>query len=224
MTPTLSARQTLYNHARQVSPSRWLIVMVKAPVAGRVKTRLGADIGTIRATSFYRAASSAVIGRLACDRRWLTVLSIAPDTALKHPQWPAHIPRMAQGRGDLGTRMENAFKALPPGPAILIGSDIPDVRSAHIADGFRALGNSDVIFGPADDGGYWLVGMARRQPVAAPFKGVRWSSPQTLADNLRVLRDYRQTLVNQLSDVDTSQDYCQAAAWAGRRVLPAGSA
>ncbi len=200
--------------------NQWLIIMVKQPVAGRVKTRLAAGIGVSSATSFYRAASSAVISRLSCDKRWSTRLSVSPDTAVACPPWPAHLKQMPQGRGDLGTRMENAFKALPPGPAILIGSDIPGIRPAHIAEGFRALGSHDVVFGPADDGGYWLVGMARRRPIPHPFQGVNWSSERTLAENLRVLSCYRIALINSICDIDTAKEYKEAAAWAGLRVMP----
>jgi len=201
--------------------NRWLIIMVKQPVAGRVKTRLAADIGASRAAGFYRAASRAVIGRLSSDRRWSTVLSVAPDTAVRQPPWPSHLPQMPQGAGDLGTRMEHAFQALPPGPAVLIGSDIPGIRPAHIAEAFHTLGSNDVIFGPADDGGYWLVGMARMRPVRHPFNGVRWSCATTLADNLHVLANYRTALITQLSDIDTGDDYRRTTPWACRRVLPA---
>ena len=199
---------------------RWLVIIVKQPVAGRVKTRLAAGVGVTRATAFYRNSSRAVIARLSHDKRWSTTLSVAPDTTLQRPPWPCNLRQMPQGHGDLGDRMERAFKTLPPGPAILIGSDIPGIRPAHIAEGFRILGSHDVIFGPADDGGFWLVGMARRRPVLNPFKGVTWSSEHTLTDNLRVLSGYRIGLVCNLNDIDTAVAFSTVEDWAGRWVLP----
>jgi glycosyltransferase A (GT-A) superfamily protein (DUF2064 family) len=75
-------------------------------------------------------------------------------------------------------------KAMAPFPrAILIGSDIPGLGPADIAAGFRALGKADAVFGPALDGGYWLVGFGPRRPHC-PFAKVRWSSPHALADTL----------------------------------------
>ena len=99
---------------------RWLVVMVKVPEAGRVKTRLGRQIGTVVATSFYRAASAAAIGRLARDSRWRTVLAVAPDTGLATRSWPSHRLRVAQGNGDLGQRMQRLFALRPPGPVLIV--------------------------------------------------------------------------------------------------------
>lgn len=74
---------------------------------------------------------------------------------------------------------------LPPGPVVVIGSDIPEIRRHHIAEAFRVLGSHPFVFGPARDGGYWLVG-ARRRPAETPdiFAGVRWSTEHALADTL----------------------------------------
>jgi hypothetical protein len=88
---------------------------------------------------------------------------------------------MAQGRGDLGMRMRRALAACPPGPKLLVGSDIPGLNASHIAVAFALLGRHDVVFGPAADGGYWLVGCRCRPP---DFGQVRWSSQHALADTL----------------------------------------
>src|SRR5207245_10152493 len=90
----------------------------------------------------------------------------------------------AQGRGDLGERMRRALAECPPGPAVLIGTDIPALGAHHIAEAFRLLGRHDLVFGPAADGGFWLIG-ARRSPRLPPLFGdVRWSGPYALADVL----------------------------------------
>ena len=91
-------------------------------------------------------------------------------------------PRRLQARGDLGVRMETALRALPQGSTVLIGSDIPGVSRSDIRHAFRGLGRSDVVFGPAEDGGFWLVGLANSRVAPDLFKDVRWSTEHALAD------------------------------------------
>src|SRR6185437_6174437 len=98
--------------------------------------------------------------------------------------WPARATIEPQGAGDLGTRMRRALAACPPGPAMLIGADIPRLTARHIADAFRLLGRHDLVFGPAEDGGFWLVGARHPQHLPPLFEQVRWSSPHALADTL----------------------------------------
>ncbi len=203
------------------APFRWrLIVMVKAPVAGRVKTRLARDLGTATATRFYRATSRAVIGRLAHDPRWVTTLAVAPDAAIACRAWPHHLARTRQGQGDLGQRMQRAIDRAPLGPVILIGTDIPDVRPALIAGAFRLLGRHDAVFGPATDGGFWLAGARRRPRTPRMFQQVRWSSPETLADTVRNLAGLRVAHAARLADVDTACDFRVSGSRSGRRILP----
>ncbi len=103
--------------------------------------------------------------------------------------------------------MGRLLRALPPGPAVIVGSDIPDLRPVHVAQAFQMLGGHDWVFGPAGDGGYWLIGARRRR--AAPrvtFAGVRWSSPHALADTLANLKGARIGFLEALADVDTGED------------------
>jgi glycosyltransferase A (GT-A) superfamily protein (DUF2064 family) len=97
-------------------------------------------------------------------------------------------------------------RALAPFPrVILIGSDIPGLGPADIAAGFRALGRADAVFGPALDGGYWLVGFGPRRPHK-PFAQVRWSSRHALADTLANFRHHRVALLPPKRDVDSAED------------------
>ncbi|MFC4218331.1 TIGR04282 family arsenosugar biosynthesis glycosyltransferase [Pseudophaeobacter arcticus] len=183
-----------------------LIIMVKEPRPGRVKTRLGRDIGKIAATWWFRHQTARLIRRLR-DPRWQIILAVAPDRAVTSRVWPADLTRHPQGRGDLGQRMGHLLRSFGPGPTCLIGSDIPGVTRAHIARAFAALGDHQAVFGPALDGGYWLVGA--KHPKRLPrslFRSVRWSSEQTLADSLRSLPGYRIALTDLLGDVDTGAD------------------
>lgn len=181
--------------------------MVKEPRAGRVKTRLGRDIGMTAAAWWFRHQVRATIRNLR-DPRWQILLSVAPDRDARTSRfWPADLPRMAQGGGDLGVRMARIFRQVPPGRVVIVGGDIPGITRAHIARAFAALGDRDAVFGPASDGGYWLVGMARRRPVPRGlFKAVRWSSEHALADSLASAAGLRVALVDQLSDVDCGAD------------------
>ena len=190
---------------------RHLIVMAKAPRLGRVKTRLAADIGPVAAWAFYRRTLAHVVRPLARDGRWTTWLAVSPDSTVRRDRlWPVDCPRLTQGGGDLGQRMARMMAAVAPGPVVMIGADIPDIRSDHVAAAFRALGDHDAVFGPAADGGYWLVGMKRRPRFVDIFQGVRWSSADALADTLaNQPAGWRTAFLETLADVDDGLSYRQ---------------
>src|SRR5919198_3496328 len=200
---------------------RRLVVMVKVPVAGCVKTRLARQVGTVRATSFYRHASAAVLARVQAPRVWQTLLAVTPDTGRFHRCWPPHIMRIAQGRGDLGQRMHCIMSRHVLGPVVIIGTDIPAVRPTYIGAAFSALGQHDAVLGPAHDGGYWLVGLKRRPHVMNAFRNVRWSSAHALEDTMANLAGYRVARAIALGDVDDPHELARSSCWSGRRVLPA---
>ncbi len=186
--------------------NRHVILMVKEPRAGRVKTRLGADIGMTAATWWYRHQVARMIRRLDSPK-WILRLAITPDAALRAPVWPLYVPRVPQGSGDLGQRMSRLFGAVPPGPAVIVGSDIPDLTASHIARAFQVLGGNDAIFGPSPDGGYWLVGLRRAAPHPPMlFRNVRWSTRYALADSIATLRGHRIAMADTLGDVDDAGD------------------
>lgn len=181
--------------------------MVKEPRAGRVKTRLGRDIGMTTAAWWFRHQTRRLLRQLE-DPRWQILLAVAPDhEGLQSRVWPAHLPRIAQGQGNLGERMTRLFRGLPAGPVVIIGADIPGIRAAHIQNAFQMLGAKDAVLGPAPDGGYWLIGLKRRfPPDQSLFEGVRWSTEHALADTIATLPDYRIGLIEVLQDVDTVAD------------------
>jgi uncharacterized protein len=199
----------LKRHPRRISFAPRLIIMAKSPVAGLVKRRLARDIGDVAAIRVYRSCLSHAVLRLAADPRWRTLLAVTPDAAMAAHCWPprSKIGRIPQGTGDLGRRMQQIFRSLPPGPAIIVGSDIPAIRAAHIAQAFKLLGRADAVFGPAPDGGYWLVGLKNSPRRLAPFARVRWSNASTLDDTLANLGEKFAAFAPRLSDVDTKQDH-----------------
>ncbi len=187
--------------------SRHLVIMAKSPIAGKVKTRLAAGIGVGAATGFFRSQLHRQLLRLGHDPRWQCRLCITPDTALDAPFWPPGVAVTGQGRGDLGQRMQRIFNTAPPGPVVITGSDIPAIRPAHIAAAFKALGDADAVFGPANDGGYWLVGAKRFPKIRQIFGNIRWSGPHALDDTLRNLEKQKIRFLDLLDDIDDAGDY-----------------
>ena len=191
--------------------TRHLVIFARAPQFGRVKRRLARDIGTAEATRFYRAALARQIGALSRDPRWTVWLFVTPDTEIRHTAWRHAVPPqrvLPQGQGDLGQRMLIPFRTLPPGPVVLVGSDIPAMRPAHIARAFRLLGRHELVFGPASDGGFWLIGARRTRPMPRGlFADVRWSTAHALADTrANVPLPVSIGEADTLDDIDTADD------------------
>lgn len=186
--------------------SQTVFIMVKAPIAGSVKTRLATTIGSAEAVRFYRAVMSGIVNRVGRDRRWRTYLAIAPDSFLLARFWSRKLCRICQGHRDLGQRMQGLFDLPIRGPMVIIGSDVPGIKANHIADAFAVLANHDAVVGPADDGGYWLVGLKRSPSVPRIFAGVRWSTEHALADTCANVKG-RVGFAAELADVDTEHDW-----------------
>lgn len=153
----------------------------------------------MEALRFQRATLALILRRLGADRRWITWLAVTPD---RSGPWPSQFSLLRQGRGDLGRRMAAVARKLPPGPVVIIGSDIPDIAASDVSRAFRELGRRDAVFGPATDGGYWLVGLRRSPRFLDFFGNVRWSTAHALSDTLSNLVGKDVTLLRMLSDVD----------------------
>ena len=179
-----------------------VVVFARAPRLGRVKRRLGREIGERAALRFHVATLTAVLRGLKACRRFDVVLAVTPDRA--RFRLAVAIPRMAQGHGDLGGRMSRALRRYRR--VALIGCDIPDACAADLLAAFRGLGRADAVFGPASDGGYWLVALGPRRPGDL-FGRSRWSTEHALADTLKQFRHHRVGFVRELADVDTAADY-----------------
>src|SRR5687767_14140156 len=154
-----------------------LIIFVKAPRPGYVKTRIAELIGPQPACDAYIALVSILVGNL----RTLSNVQVryTPDDAfLEIPQWLQPTWTTApQGEGDLGQRLEAAFRAAFKSGAervVIIGSDSPDICIDDIESAWAALGDHDVVLGPAEDGGYWLIALRSDEPTL--FKDMPWSA------------------------------------------------
>lgn len=176
-----------------------VIVFARIPRLGVGKRRLARTIGDRAALNFSRLTLARLMRRMRRLRGVELILAASPD---HHTRFPAPgFTRIGQGSGDLGARMQCAFKRFPRRCVVLVGSDIPDIEEKDIRTALQRLRGADAVFGPANDGGYWLIGMAGRRP-AAPFAHVRWSSEHALADTLRNFSCRRTARLRLLDDID----------------------
>ena len=198
-----------------------LILFMKEPVAGAVKTRLargsgGDGVGFARAARLHRIFTDSAIAQVHAGARlglWRPMAAISGpaggvfERTLKARQWGV----VRQTRGDLGARMAAAMRAAPKGPVVIIGADAPGLRVAHLRRATDRLRGCDGVFGPADDGGYWLIGLSRMRRAPDLFKGVRWSTKYALEDTIASLPGtFRTRLVDPLTDIDTPRDLKRA--------------
>jgi hypothetical protein len=179
-----------------------VIVFARTPRLGTVKRRLARDIGDRAALRFHTATLIALLRALQACRRFDVVLAITPDRT--RIRLPTRVQRIDQGHGDLGRRMTRALRRYRR--VALMGCDIPQANAADVTAAFRRLGTADAVFGPASDGGYWLIALGPRRP-ADLFGDSRWSTEHALADTLNRFRHHRVGFVRPLSDVDTATDY-----------------
>jgi len=198
-----------------------LLVFAREPVLGRVKTRLAAGIGAAGALAVYRellALTAAAVAQAQVPATvWLAEAPAPPaDPARPRPEWPGLPWRVQPPAGSLGERMAQAFGAAfgaGAGRVVIIGTDCPGLSADLLHQAFDSLRDHDLVVGPADDGGYYLLGMKQLHP--ALFADKAWSTatvlPDTLADAARL--GLRVAHLPPLSDVDSAQDL---AAWRGR--------
>ena len=197
-----------------------LLIFAREPVLGRVKTRLAADIGPEAALAVYRELLALTAAAVTASAVPATVwLAEAPhpaaDAAQPRPEWPDLPWRVQPPADQLGERMAHAFDtafAAGAGRVVVIGTDCPGLRPAILQQAFAALEAHDVVVGPAEDGGYYLLGLRERQP--ALFANKDWSTatvlPDTLADAARL--GLRVARLPVLHDVDSGRDL---EAWRG---------
>jgi len=187
-----------------------LIVFLKAPRPGAVKTRLAASLGTEGACAVYRR----LVERLLWEMAPLPEVELRftpDDAAAEIRSWIGeHWVLAPQGSGDLGERLAAAAATAFRGGAkrvALIGSDCPEVMRADITAAWTGLLAHEVVLGPAQDGGYWLIGL--RAPQPGLFAGMPWSTPAVLEETLARCREARLSVgrLRELADIDTEADW-----------------
>ena len=194
-----------------------IILFVKQPVAGQVKTRLGAQIGLAAAAEAYRLLAERVIDRL--PREIPVRVCFAPaDAETSIRTWLES--RVAPGaifqpqcEGDLGTRMAGAFHdvfAARCQRVAIIGSDCIEIDSDFFAQAFAELEHADVVIGPSEDGGYYLLALKRDIPEL--FRDIAWSTERTLRETITRIESLGLTHASlpMRQDVDTAEEWREA--------------
>ena len=184
-----------------------LLVFVKNAVPGKVKTRLAATVGNEKAMAVYLqlvAHTSKVIRSLPCDR-----IIFYSDKTEENYKWNNTDQIQVQQGFDLGERMMNAFAFAFKNKyqkAVIIGTDCPELTTVIIRKAFKVLDETDITIGPAADGGYYLLGMKKQQPVL--FKNIPWSTSEVLNKTIQHCEENNltYTLLPVLHDVDEESD------------------
>lgn len=184
-----------------------LIIFIKNPVLGAVKTRLAASVGDLKALEVYKQLLYKTHRvTLPVDAYKLLFYS---DHADENDQWSNNdFEKHVQEGKDLGEKMDQAFNmALRKSTkAVIIGSDCNELTTALIEKAFHELENHDVVLGPAKDGGYYLLGMKQSNPDL--FYNINWSTDKVLQQTIEKLnaQGKRCILLQELNDIDTLQD------------------
>lgn len=184
-----------------------LIVFLKNPILGRVKTRLAKDIGNESALQVYLKLLDI---NLQCILNFKGEVHLYFDSFLPEEKtYPKHLKLFIQKGNDLGERMSNAFQnSFEKGfkKCIIIGSDCPAIEPKHLEKSLTNFDTTDVVFGPAIDGGYYLLGMNKYYPEL--FKNVEWSSEKVLDQSISICinKNLKHQLLEPLRDIDTKDD------------------
>ncbi len=185
-----------------------LIIFVKNPIPGKVKSRLASSIGVAGALSVYKkllSKTKQTVLKLEIPRR-----ICYSDFIDYNDQWPNHIfqKRLQEGQ-DLGARMHHAIQEAwqeDCGKICLIGSDIYELSAEIIHDAFELLDNADVVIGPSVDGGYYLIGM--KIPIKEVLENKNWGTSSVLQETIDELKKMGKTyaLLTPLNDIDELED------------------
>ncbi len=183
-----------------------VLIFTRNPELGKVKTRLAKTIGDQKALEIYTLLlqkTKDTTQNLTCDKAVYYSVKIRENDIWNENTYQKH----QQNGEDLGIRMENAFiNAFNTGyeKVIIIGSDLFDLTPKHINDAFEKLNTNDVVIGPAEDGGYYLLGMKKIHPSI--FKNKKWGTSTVRKDTLNDLKNNKITLLEELNDIDVYDD------------------
>ncbi len=186
-----------------------LLIFIRNPELGKVKTRLAQTLGAVEALKIYQILleKTRLLALSATTERLLFYSDFIPE----HDEWPDELfQKKRQLEGDLGARMEAAFQlAFDQGGSkvLIIGSDCPTLSPAILTAAIEALDHSDFVVGPTADGGYYLLGM--KEMTSKVFHDISWSTATVCAQTLEKIAALRKshTLLPMLSDIDDQSDW-----------------
>ncbi len=189
-----------------------VILFLKYPEYGKVKTRLAKTIGPRRALEFYRLCVEDTISLLRRTGHDIAIAISPPEKKGDAIAWLGESFWYLQQRGDdLGERMLNAFRDVFDAGynrAVLVGSDIPDMPERFFSEAFDALSRNDVAIGPASDGGYFLIGFRNEKLAPELFRDMPWSTDAVLMYTLEIARKEKMThhVLPEWHDIDLPDD------------------
>lgn len=188
------------------------VIFIRFPHRGKVKSRLARTLGAEKATVFYRLCVQQIVGEL--DRvsgeakKCLSYSDNSDKDEIQH--WIGSRFRLIpQVEGDLGQRLERSVRRLlkgSSGKAIIMASDVPDLSAEIMNNAVSALDNHDLVIGPCNDGGYYLIGM--KKPHGELFEGISWSTNKVLEQTLAIAGKQGLSVFSliTLRDIDTGDD------------------
>ena len=183
-----------------------ILIFMRNPKLGKVKTRLAKSIGDKNALEIYKLLlnhTQKVTVNLTCDKAVYYSIKIRNNDI-----WDENIYQKYKQKGeDLGIKMHNAFEdSFKKGyeKVIIIGSDLYDLQEHHINKAFKSLDNNDVVIGPAEDGGYYLLGM--KQLHNNVFKNKKWGTKTVKENTLEDLKQNSIYILEELNDIDVYDD------------------
>jgi uncharacterized protein len=188
---------------------RILLIFIKNPQLGKVKTRIARTTGDKKALSIYQKLlnfTKAITLEVESER-WLFYSDFIDNQDFWHSD---DFEKKMQSDGDLGIRMESAFQsafATQASKVLIIGSDCPELTPEIINTAFSQLNIHDFVLGPTLDGGYYLLGMKSMQPEV--FKEIEWSTPSVFAKTCEIIENLGKSIafLPKLNDIDTEEDW-----------------
>lgn len=186
-----------------------LIIFVRQPILGKVKTRLAKTAGDVKALKIYKELlrhTHVITQHLHCDKYVFYADAVAENDMWENDRYY----KKAQANSDLGMRMQTAFEELfnkEYKHICIIGSDCYELTTAIIKQAFEALQRYDAVIGPSADGGYYLLGLSHMQPVL--FHHIQWSSCKVLGQTIDacIANNCYHTLLPMLHDIDDEKDW-----------------
>jgi rSAM/selenodomain-associated transferase 1 len=189
-----------------------ILLFIKAPLSGQVKSRLAAVLGQDAALELYQKFVLDILSSIEKSGVPCVVFHHSPDSGEIVKNWlGGRLPCLPQEGRDLGERMERAFRrAFSEGAsrAVLVGSDIPDLPPELLNDALASLSENDAVIGPAKDGGYYLIGFRSETFFPDIFRGIEWSTDTVFSRTLQIFERAHQkvSLLPPWRDVDTIDD------------------
>lgn len=190
-----------------------VIVFARLPQKGKVKTRLAKTLGEDFALGFYKICAEYVLNecrKISSSQTSIYIFHPDENDVILIKKWAGNDFRFLPQRGnDIGQKMLNAFKEVfnkGVKRAILIGTDIPAISSSIISEAFTLLNQNEVVIGPAEDGGYYLLGMKKIYEFM--FEKIEWGSDKVLASTLDILvnNNIKREIVTELIDIDNEEN------------------